>query len=120
MAFLDLSGNRSGRGGDCGGECVVGMECEEPIPFGCLVVHGGGKFVTSSCWTAEPSPALNEKMLLAVLRGRAFEAVKNLAVTERESKRHRDEGDEGDYKNGMAEVAAGQNFGALPSPCLLD
>ena len=61
MAFLDLSGNRSGRGGDCGGECVVGMECEEPIPFGCLVVHGGGKFVTSSCWTAEPSPALNEK-----------------------------------------------------------
>lgn len=79
--------------------------------------------MTSSCWTAEPSPALNEKMLLAVLRGRAFEAVKNLAVTQRESKRHRDEGDEGDegdYKNGMAEVAVGQNFGALQSPCLLD
>ena len=47
-----------------------------------LLFMGGGKFVTSSCWTAEPSPALNERLLLAVLRGGACEAVKNLAVTQ--------------------------------------
>jgi hypothetical protein len=33
---------------------VVGMECEEPIPFGCLVVHGGREvcdFIMLDCGT---------------------------------------------------------------------